>query len=291
MSNPANSNSTSRLTSEDIVIIVVMAFGFLGGLAILKLNYQPIIVSVLFGTGIASLIYRFLGGIENTTTITLGPVKLVGALAALIGAAWIINMKLEEQTGMGPKLSIQPAPHSWFGMGTKGNPVTVKIMEDSIAPPDNGLTANRLIMKSGKEQIKVFGAQNPKFQLGFLGKSDFEDFGEDGLFNKFPKYMQNFVTTDELHPDDSPVSFKRDNLPFKLNVTSFGGGNSYYQLLSLTDNSVLHEGKINTRGAEIVKLLSRHFIVSVFSVNHQRKEKKQYARFMVGELSPVLSFE
>ncbi len=71
---------------------VVAAFAFLGVsravvLQIMSKTVAPVIVSCLLATGLAALTYRFLGGIEGSTALTIGALKLTGALAALVGIA------------------------------------------------------------------------------------------------------------------------------------------------------------------------------------------------------------
>ncbi|MCR9287831.1 MAG: hypothetical protein NXI23_10635 [Bacteroidetes bacterium] len=285
------STSNKGLTSEDFVIIAVMAFGFFGGLIAQKMDYQPIIVSILFGTGIASLVYRFLGGIQDSTSFNLGPVKIVGALAALIGTAWVIDFKLEKQVQPIEQLSIMPPINEWFGMKKDGSPVAVSVNEATIDPPTQGLEENRLSLKYEDDQIKVFDRDNADFLFGYFGMSEFKNFDKGALFNAFPNKVSDFTVTKELSPEDAPLDLSRDNIPFKINVTSFENNKSYFKLLSSSDNSVLYTGNITTRGAEIVEINGRFYFISIFSVNHQGKEKKHYAKFLVGELSPKLNLE
>lgn len=291
MSTSPSNNPTKGLTSEDIVIITVMAFGFLGGLIILKMNYQPIIVSVMFGTGIASLIYRFLGGIENSTTITLGPVKLVGALAGLIGTAWVINMKLEEQSGMGQQQYFDPPKHAWFGMKKDGSPVTIKMLEDSISFPKEGLATNVLNLNYQDGQIEVYGENSPDFQLGYFRENTLDSLG-GGVFNGFSEGVKNFLVTDKMSPEGKVMmDLSEDDIPFKLKVTGFRHDKSHFQLLNPENDELIHKSSIIRRGGEVVKVKEKYFIINVISVNHQAGEIEPYVKFSIGELSPKLELE
>jgi hypothetical protein len=285
------STSNKNLTSEDIVIIVVMAFGFLGGLIAQKMDYQPIIVSILFGTGIASLVYRFLGGIQDSTSFNLGPIKIVGALAALISTAWVIDMKLAEQVRPINTLSIVPPITEWFGMKKDGTPVQISVNDEKIAPPTTGFPENRLSIKYDDGGIKVFDQDNDNFLLGYFDERELKNFEEGPLFNGFPSKISDFNVTKELAPGDAPLSLRRDNIPLKIKVISFENNKSYFELLSVDDNSVLYEGNITTRGAEVVEIDGVFYFVSIFSVNHQGKEKKHYAKFLVAKLSPELKLD
>jgi hypothetical protein len=71
-----------------------------GGAVVLQImskTVAPVIVSYLLATGLAALTYRFLGGIEGSTALTIGALKLTGALAALVGIAMIVNNQLVNQ--------------------------------------------------------------------------------------------------------------------------------------------------------------------------------------------------
>lgn len=90
--------SSSELSKfEKIVIILALIIGFLGGTILVFVNKTPaIIISILLATGIATLVYHFLGGIENAQFNT-GAIKLGGSMAALLASAWLINPQLEKQ--------------------------------------------------------------------------------------------------------------------------------------------------------------------------------------------------
>jgi len=82
---------------EKTIIIIVLVIGFLGGTLLLfvKDDY-PIIISLLFATGVSTLVYHFLGGIKNAQFNT-GAIKLGGSMAALLASTVLINAQLEEQ--------------------------------------------------------------------------------------------------------------------------------------------------------------------------------------------------
>jgi hypothetical protein len=79
---------------------VVAAFAFLGVAGAvfvpIRLHVPPILISFLMATGLASLAYRYLGGIPGTS-IVIGTLKLGGALAALVGIAVLINNYVSRQ--------------------------------------------------------------------------------------------------------------------------------------------------------------------------------------------------
>jgi hypothetical protein len=85
------------MSGDDIVILSFAASGLFGGAVLsLRTNAKPILVSIFLATGIAALVFRFLGGIGEAT-LTVRTLKLGGTMAALIGSAFLINAAFERQ--------------------------------------------------------------------------------------------------------------------------------------------------------------------------------------------------
>lgn len=81
---------------EKTVIIFILIFGFLGAVILIYFDLPAIIPSIFLATGIATLVYHFLGGI-TVAEFNMGPVKLGGSIAALIASGWFINSELANQ--------------------------------------------------------------------------------------------------------------------------------------------------------------------------------------------------
>lgn len=98
MAKSKGKRKVSHIIFEDTVITVAVAIGILGG-GIMSLfsRVPPIIISIFLGMGISSLVYRFLGGINQDTSITIKGIKLTGTVAVLIGCSLIINTELSRQ--------------------------------------------------------------------------------------------------------------------------------------------------------------------------------------------------
>ena len=80
------------------VIIWVVAVGFIGSVILYFLRTPAILVSVFLASGVASLVYHFLGGIDpNATRFSIGTFRIVGSLAALVGVALVVNHHLTIQ--------------------------------------------------------------------------------------------------------------------------------------------------------------------------------------------------
>ena len=83
---------------DTIVVIFFALLGFAGSVVLYYEQAAPIMVAVFLATSVASLVYRFLGGIGNAT-LTIGAAKVGGSIAALIGVAITLNGYLVEQRG------------------------------------------------------------------------------------------------------------------------------------------------------------------------------------------------
>jgi hypothetical protein len=86
----------SKWKIDDTVVLFFCVFGFGGGIVAGKLGLPPIVGALLLATGVAALIYRFLGGIADST-FTVGALKLTGTAAFLVGMTWYLNGQLESQ--------------------------------------------------------------------------------------------------------------------------------------------------------------------------------------------------
>ena len=85
------------MSADDVVILSFAAAGLFGGAVLsLRTNAKPILVSIFLATGIAALVFRFLGGIGEAT-LAVKTLKLSGTMAALIGSAFLINAAFERQ--------------------------------------------------------------------------------------------------------------------------------------------------------------------------------------------------
>jgi hypothetical protein len=125
-----------KLTLEDIVITSFVLVGLIGGLLICILwrNAYPIIIAIFFGVGIASLVYRFLGGISQTTSITIIGCKLTGTFGVLLFSIYFIDGKLVEQRQWTPKENLTLS----FYRGNDLIKEHIKVETDKPIPIKNG---------------------------------------------------------------------------------------------------------------------------------------------------------
>lgn len=80
-------------TFEKKIVVYTLVIGFIGAVILVFLGLPSIFPSVFLATGIATLIYNFLGGISDAR-FDMGPIKFGGSIAALIASSWFINTQL-----------------------------------------------------------------------------------------------------------------------------------------------------------------------------------------------------
>jgi len=86
-----------KWTPDDTVALVFAFIGFVGGvLLLLYYKAPPIVVSFFLATGVAALVYKFLGGIQGAS-FAVGALKLGGTMAAIVGIALTVNYVLASQ--------------------------------------------------------------------------------------------------------------------------------------------------------------------------------------------------
>jgi len=110
---------TARL--DHLVLLSSAAIGFFGSVILYFLHTHPIIVSVFLATGVASLVYGFLGGID-TATFEWGvgrwvTVTLAGSIAALVGTASVVYYPLRQETRVP---TVGQFEWQWAGDGWRG---------------------------------------------------------------------------------------------------------------------------------------------------------------------------
>jgi len=153
---------------EKIVIILALIIGFLGGTILVFIPETPaMLISILLAIGIATLVYHFLGGIENAQLNT-GAIKLGGSMAALFAGILIINPQLDKQLNSNYKNITSKYTDYSYNLSLDKN-LNV-IARDSIRL--GKLTFNDLTISNKFEIIS-----NDTIILGDIKKQDLFDLG------------------------------------------------------------------------------------------------------------------
>lgn len=263
-----------------VAMMVLMGLG--GAVLLHTFDSAPFIIAVFLGTGIASLTYGFLGGVQEAR-FELGPLKTGGSLAALVSVAWLANYHLERQTRVDLHRDFKPSADSWFATDKITSlpiEVTVPRARASITPPDSdAFLARALGLQIRKNVVRAVAADQPDFVVGSFQQ---EGLKEAGFFNALDQHVRDVVVTDELFPMNS---VNLDPLPLTLSSRRYSGEYSRYVLIDGEGREVF-EGAIYRRGAQIAQVNGRRFIVMVVAVDHQRT--RPFAKFAVGEIVPAV---
>ena len=182
--------TNKRLSGEDKVAVLVVLFGLGGGALLYRLAMPSIMTSLFLSAGISSLVYRFLGGIKGAE-FSMGPMKLGGTIAALIGVAWW----LDSTRGLDPQykfhlISAEAIVGSW---------------DWKSVDADTGLDGTLDFVKSNGK-------------LTFTGMEYRLEHGPQGGINNVPFFqMTNGVAS--LSPDGTSLSMESDVKEFQYGRT------------------------------------------------------------------------
>ena len=275
------------LTAEDIVIVSVIALGFLGSIVItmFALSVPSVIVAILLGAAVAALVYRFLGGISPQTSFKLGALKISGTMAALVGCAYFINIELEKQLMPTMDSLFSPNFNEWFIVKkTTAEPIAVEVNRvGTISIPDlTDLENNRLSATKETDGLKINLTED--FSIGTLRAKELVRLG---FSNDLGQELDNFVVTRRLGPGTS--NYELNSLKLKLSTKKYSQDYSHY-ILSNDAGEQLHEGSIRRKGTEIIKVENKFYMIAVVEVDHGAQNNTPYAKFAIGELRPGINF-
>jgi hypothetical protein len=267
---------------ENIVILIAFVSGFAGGLLLYFNNALPIMVAIFLGTGIASLVYRFLGGTSGNS-MQIGALKFTGTIAVLIGSAWFINQKLFEQENKNPvvaKVTFRPEPGQWTALGVKGTPIDIQIVEtgQSIKAKQQSQWDNLPLstIKGDDHSLKIV----PPNSIFELGKLSYDELKKAGLFSGLDKSDLFFVTR-RLRPGETE---DLDPIPLKIKATRYGGEYSRFQLHNFRD-SLVWSGSIYRKRFQVIEIASHTYFVGVVEVNHEfAQPDSMYAKIAIAEI-------
>ncbi len=271
------------LEAEDIVIILVIIFGFLLSIAIFLFHWPipPIMSAVLIGTALSALVYRFLGGIQANTSFTIGALKLSGTMAALIGCIYFINSALEKQTRMELATLFDPPLQQWFSLEKSGGqPIEVRVgnLGTIPLPLESEIRSNPYRISKKENQYLLFPGTASDLPIGTLTP---ESLKQTLAELKLGSMVNHFIVTDRLAP--ATLSVELDPLPFKLTTQTYSQDYSRFTLFT-PEGQRAYVGSIYRKQAEIIRIEDAFYLVAVVEVNHQNDNGGPYAKFALGEI-------
>ncbi len=235
------------------------------------------------GTGIASLVYRFLGGTSGNS-MQVGALKFTGTIAVLIGSAWFINQKLFEQINTDPvvaKVTFEPEPGLWTALGTNGTPIEVEVVETGqvIGVKQESQWKNLPLSATPGDNhaLKVGPPSNPSFVLGNISHDELQ---QSGFFSGIDKSDLYFVTR-RLHPGEAE---DLDPIPLKIKATRYGSEYSHFELQN-KQGSIVWTGSIYRKRFHVIEIEGHTYFIGVVEVNHEfAQPDSMYAKIALAEI-------
>ena len=289
----ARAGAEGAMSTEDRIIVGAIVFGFGAPVvlavldALTGLQLPPVYYGMCLGTGIAALVYRFLGGISDVTTV-IGGVKLTGVIGALVGTGLLVNSQWERQTEPGAEAfaAFDPPAAQWYAVGrSDGQPFVVRLPAtgDSIPPLSaEGLARFDLFIDTsrvrGGEAVVVRG-EGPGAAVGRLR---LRELAKVGAFNAFGPANELFLSERFVQNTEQDTRL----FPFRLRVGRVFVPTEY-ALVAPENGRVLASGKLSNKASEVQVVDGRHYLVALVEADHNQGEQS-WSRFAVVALQPAL---
>ena len=266
---------------EDVVLIVILTIGLILGVVFYFHPEGKPLSSIFLTLSLTSLLYRFLGGIAQDTSFSVGLFKLGGSAAFMIGSIWFINSVVFKEAGSG--VQIEPR-EGWFPVSAvDGLPIQVLVADENdsllfaLEHQRASLAGNAYKLKASNDRNLLFNEKDPDFVIGYLDESiqaSIESLYEPEIFTLYP-YRKSADT------------FTTNRFPFYIEAHD-----GYFSIRNKEDRN-----PVNDRCFEIepVKKKSRVFSIDEKSylcivlqaahrVDSTHTTESWYSRYLVGEL-------
>lgn len=282
-----------RLTPFGLSALIILGCLATGvGLVVFVKDVPAVVVAVVLACSIATLTYTLLGGVTEAG-FHLGPLKLAGSGAMLVGSIWLINCYLDPQLAQvrrarsGFDLDRHAAPpDGWFALDrTTGVPLTVdfidpasKAVVDTVQPPRTLTLRLGLVADEENDRYRVVGLDATAEQaIGYITSSELANFA-----SALP-WEPRFYGLQRLHLIEAGGLARRwgnaecsgTGMPFEIEPLLFYGFTDYTLRLcdSSDDSGPDHTSTLNNRAAELVMLTvqnrKRIFLIGVVAADHQ----------------------
>ena len=281
-----------------IVIVGCLMAGVL--LGIFANNAPSLVISVVFACAVATLLYCILGSVGEAG-FNLGPIKMCGSAAVLIGSAFLFNMLLEPQLEdiRGTRLKealervkfdfdIHAKPSgSWFAINRDtGAPVSVEFIDPvsrevnhEVKPPSRANLRFKLEPREDSSDHLVSGVdadtglgyieqQNLERVLGLIG-----DLEPGATYGPKRLYLTN---EGELPPNNPRVwgdgKCVGTRLPLQIKVNKFQDGFADHEVFPCESDdgieSSLRSGEAALHQVRVDGSLS-NFVIAVVAADHR----------------------
>ena len=298
-----------------IVIVGCLVAGVM--LVLFTQTVPALVVSVVLACSVATLLYGFLGGV-SAAGFNLGPLKVGGSAAVLLGSVWFFNGTLDPQLEAirhEKRLeqlnfeALAAPPSGWFAVSENtGIPVEVKFTDpvtDSVLKTVAGHTPARLRLSlisgsgEGSARYWVVGTDAKAEQaLGYVSRRDLV--GTAHSFALRPRRVYGLQRLHLAREDDLPDGMVRrwgnttcrgGSMPFEIEAVRFSGF-AEYDLRSCDGaegSPPDYSSSLYSGDAEIVQLVidgrQRYFLIAVVASDHQLgSTEPAWSTFLVIEM-------
>ena len=285
------------------VLVAIVIVGCLAAGAWLSVSDRPapsLVISVLLACAVAALLYSILGGVGEAG-FTLGPIKMGGSAAVLIGGAYLFDMLLEPQlaalrdAGSEARLAaarflfdkhVAPA-EGWFAIDREtGAPLAVRFMDPTgieqprwVRPP-NRATLRLQLGEKGRDNYHLVSGTGAEAGLGYMNHEHLKDMlGSLGDLEPGATYgprRLHLAREGEL-PLDKPRTWGlgecvRNMLPLQVTVQRFYESAALYEVRPCESaeavTSSLRPGRADLHRFAIGGR-ERTFVIAVVAADHQ----------------------
>lgn len=269
---------------EKSVVALILVVGLLGGVILVYLKMPAIVASVFFGIAIATLVYHFLGGIDDAS-FDLGPIKLGGSIAALIASAWIINGQLssqsintDQQLFLGRDYTVLTEDSTRLGMFKLDNITLTKTL--NVITPDSLVLGN--IHANNLSQLQFFNELNLSNYIELRYNIQLNPkFEAERNFNAFAKFSEDY-------------RFAYGTLPFTVRPIYTTGNQEFEQGIytSISYKNLDRPNTLRSIGSgwsEIISGVDNHiYIVRLRASNISDSTKDYFANYQILKFAPAL---
>ena len=262
-------------------ILAMFAVAVLGSSGVLAMDH--IVTATFLASGVAMLVFRFLGGINADTSFGVGAFRVGGSLAALVGCAWFFNGELRSTD---VDTMFEPSYTSWvpINRGT-GEMVPLKVNGEALPFPNEGMlspmeSVDLTILEGGKVAPSVSRDQ----PLGAIDSTDLKSV----KLTIQRKDIYDFTTSRYMHAQSGP--YEIPGFPFKIHVGAFDHDESMITIFNEQGTEVFNSA-IYRRDYKLFDNDGSVYLVGINQLDHDgyRNAKgdtvRPYVRLSMGNLS------
>lgn len=240
---------------EMIVIISLIIIGIVMGI-VFYYDEKKDISAVMLSIALASILYRFLGGIGQQNSLAIGFLKLSGSAAVLFGFIYGLDQFIfvNEKPDSGIKIS---PDKGWIPIDIVSGKVTKVSIEDSNNNKHEFPTTDDYKQKIKKHEYTVY-QERTKFKIvgthtnDTIGYTKINNWIVDDIFQKIQLIENEDSYRFTLIPDGPKSSTKSvedvKELPFEIQVF----GNARYKIL--IDDSVISSKIVMPKTGKLIPI-------------------------------------